>query len=54
MSIDDINSTVRVNLKQVLDKNKIISLNSVLTNSVSTTRSQNENPLNLKNLFKIR
>ena len=50
-SIDDINSTVRVNLKQVLDKNKIISLNGVLTNSVSTTRSQNENPLKFEEIY---
>ena len=44
-NVDDINNTLRINLKQVLDKNKILSLNGVLTNSVSTTRSHNENPI---------
>jgi hypothetical protein len=49
--IDDINNTVRVNLKQVLDKNKILSLNGVLTNSISTTRSQNEIPVKFENIY---
>ncbi len=48
---DDINNTFRVNLKQVLDKNKILSLNGVLTNSVSTTRSQNEYPIRFEDIF---
>ena len=48
---DDLNNTFRVNLKQVLDKNKILSLNGVLTNSVSTTRSQNENPIRFEDIF---
>ncbi len=50
-SVDDINSTFRLNLKQVLDENKILSLNGVLTNSVSTTRSQNENPIKFEDIY---
>ena len=49
--IDDINNTVRFNLKQVLDKNKILSLNSVLTNSISTTRSKNEEPIKFEDIY---
>jgi len=49
--IDDINNTVRVNLKQVLDKNKILSFNGVLTNNISTTRSQNEYPIKFEDMY---
>ena len=49
--INNINSTVRMNLKQVLDKNKVVSLSGVLTNSVSTTRSQNEIPVKFEDMY---
>ncbi len=48
---DDINNTIRINSKQVLDRNKILSLNGVLTNSISTTRSQNEYPIRFENIY---
>ena len=48
---DDINNTVRLNLKQVLDENKILSLNGVITNSISTTRLQNEYPIRFENIY---
>ena len=48
---NNFNNTVRVSLKQVLDKNKILSLNGILTNSISTTRSQNEIPLKFEDIF---
>ena len=49
--IDDINNTVRVNLKQVLDEEKVLSLSGVLTNSISTTRSQNEVPIKFEDMY---
>ena len=49
--IDDINNTVRVDLKQVLDENKIFSLSGILTNSISTTRSQNEYPITFEDMY---
>ena len=47
----DLNNTVRVDLKKVLDKNKILFFNGVLTNSVSTTRSNNEAPLRFEDTY---
>ena len=49
--INDINNTARVNLKQVLEKDKILSLNGVLTNSISTSRSQNEVPIKFEDIY---
>ena len=46
-----ISNTVRVNLKQVLDKNKILSLKGILTNSTSTTRSQNQDPIKFEDIY---
>ena len=48
---NQVSNTARVNLKQVLDRNKILSLNGVLTNSVSTTRSQNQNPIKFEDIY---
>ena len=39
---DDINSSARLNVRQVLDRNKIVYFEGLITNSVSTTRSLNE------------
>ena len=39
---DDINSSARLNVRQVLDKNKLVYFEGLVTNSVSTTRSINE------------
>ncbi len=50
-SKDDLNNTVRVNLKQVLNENKLLSFNGLLTNSVSTTRSKNEDPLRFEDIY---
>ena len=47
----DINSTVRMNLKQVLNQDQILSFNGLLSNSVSTTRSKNEEPLKFEDIF---
>ena len=48
---DHLNSNIRMNLKQVLDKNKILSFKGLLTNSVSTTRSKNEDPLRFEDIY---
>ncbi len=48
---DDINNTFRLNFKQVLNENKILSLNGVFTNNISSTRSQNEYPIRFENIF---
>ncbi len=47
----DLNNTIRLDLKKVLDKSKILSFNGVLTNSVSTTRSNNEDPLRFEDTY---
>ena len=47
----DLNNTVRIDFKKVLDKNKILSFNGVLTNSISTTRSNNEDPLRFEDTY---
>ncbi len=48
---DHLNSNIRMNLKQVLDKNKILSFKGLLTNSVSTTRSKNGDPLRFEDIY---
>ena len=48
---DDINSSARLNVRQVLDKNKLVYFEGLVTNSVSTTRSINEDPLKFENIY---
>ena len=48
---DHLTSTVRMNLKQVIDKNQILSFKGLVTNSVSTTRSKNEDPLRFEDIY---
>ena len=40
-----------MNLKQVMNKNQVLSFNGLLTNSVSTTRSKNEEPIKFEDIF---
>ena len=47
---DDISTSARLNLRNVLDKNKIIYFEGLDTNSVSTTRSLNEEPVKFENI----
>ena len=47
----DINTTAKMNFKQVLNKNKVLSFNGLITNSVSTTRSINEDPIKFENIY---
>ena len=37
-------SSIKFNSKQVLNKNNILSFEALITNSISTTRSINEEP----------
>ena len=48
---DHLTTTVRMNLKQVIDKNQILSFKGLVTNSVSTTRSKNEDPLRFEDIY---
>ncbi len=48
---DDINSSARVNLRQVLDKNKLVYFEGLVTNSISTTRSLNKEPVKFENIY---
>ena len=48
---DNINSSARLNFRQVLDKNKIVYFEGVVTNSISTTRSLNEEPVKFENIY---
>ncbi len=48
---NDLNNTVRIDLKKIIDKNKILSFNGLLSNSVSTTRSNNEDPLRFEDIY---
>ena len=51
MKMDDISTSARLNLRNVLDKNKIIYFEGLVTNSVSTTRSLNEEPVKFENIY---
>ena len=44
-------SSIKFNSKQVLNKNNILSYEALITNSISTTRSINENPNTFEDIF---
>ena len=46
--MNNIYSSAKFNSKQILNKNNILSYEAFITNSVSTTRSINEEPIHLK------
>jgi lipopolysaccharide assembly outer membrane protein LptD (OstA) len=48
---DDINTSLRIDTKQVVNKNMIFSASGLFTNSISTTRSNNEEPLTFEDIF---
>ena len=48
---ENINTSVRFNTKQVIDKNMFFSANGLFTNSISTTRSINEEPLTFEDVY---
>ena len=48
---DDINTSLKINTKQVVNKNMIFSASGLFTNSISTTRSINEEPLTFEDIY---
>ena len=48
---DYINSSIKIDTKQVLSKNKIFSASGIFTNSISTTRSNNSEPITFDDLY---
>ncbi len=47
----NINTSARMSFRQVLDRKKVLSFNGLVTNSISTTRSINEDPLKFENIY---
>ena len=47
----NINTSASLDFRQVLDKNKIVYFEGVITNSISTTRSLNEEPVKFENVY---
>ena len=48
---DNINTSFKIETKQVLNKNMIVSASGLFTNSISTTRSINEEPITFENIY---
>ncbi len=48
---DNINTSIRFDTKQVLDKNRILSAKGVFTNSISTTRSENDESITFEDIY---
>ncbi len=48
---ENINTSFRLNTKQVINKNKVFSANGLFTNSISTTRSLNEEPITFEDIY---
>jgi len=47
----NINTSINFNTKNVINKNMILSANAVFTNSISTTRSINDEPLTFEDIY---
>ena len=47
----NLNSTLRFKTKNTINRNKIISASGLFTNSISTTRSNNEDPISFENIY---
>tara|TARA_Y100000996_G_scaffold402293_1_gene374116 strand:+ start:2666 stop:4810 length:2145 start_codon:yes stop_codon:yes gene_type:complete len=47
----NVNTSVSIKTKQVINKNMVMSANGVFTNSISTTRSLNEDPITFENIY---
>jgi len=48
---DDINTSLKINTEQVVNKNMIFSASGLFTNSISTTRSINKEPLTFEDIY---
>ena len=49
--MQNINTTLKIETKQVLSKNETISASGLFTNSISTTRSINEEPITFEDIY---
>ena len=48
---ENINTSFKIDTKQVIDKNMIFSASGLFTNSISTTRSINEDPITFEDIY---
>ncbi len=48
---EDINNTFRIETSQILDREKVLSAQGVFTNSISTTRSENEESITFEEIY---
>jgi len=48
---NEINTSIKINTKQVMNKNMIFSASGLFTNSISTTRSNNEEPVTFEDVY---
>ena len=48
---DNINNTLNIETKQIVNKNTIVSARGTFTNSISTTRSINEEPITFNDIY---
>ena len=48
---ENINNTLKIETRQIVNKNTIVSARGTFTNSVSTTRSINEEPITFNDLY---
>jgi len=48
---ENINTSLKIDTKQIVNKNMIISASGLFTNSISTTRSINEEPITFEDIY---
>ena len=48
---NEINTSIKINTRQVMNKNMIFSASGLFTNSISTTRSNNEEPVTFEDVY---
>ncbi|MFL2534064.1 MAG: LPS assembly protein LptD, partial [Alphaproteobacteria bacterium] len=48
---ENINTSLRLNTRQVINKNMVFSANGLFTNSISTARSINEEPIKFEDIY---
>ena len=50
-SSEDESNTFKLDTKQIIDKNRVFSASGLFTNSISTTRSINEDPITFEDIY---
>ena len=48
---ENINTTFKIKTKQIINKNSLFTASGIFTNSISTTRSINEDPITFEDIF---